>query len=309
MLRLSIVICTYNRVELLAECLESLTVQSLDDNLFEVIVVNNNSSDNTSEVAERFSSKFQHFRLIIEHQVGLSHARNRGFREAKSDWVAYIDDDAKAANNFVEEALNTIDNYDFPFFGGNTLPWYKYEKPFWFKDKYVLYHSPRISKVIPLHGNDYCIGVLMVIKKSLLEEYNGFNVELGMRGDTVGYLEETELQDRIRKDGLTTGYNPNLINYHLVAEYKLKLDWFFVSAFALGRDKALGGVNSTHPANLVLILITGIALTLVNLIIYTPRLIFKGYYIENWLIDVFRKLAKRIGIIYTGLKMRRSNVK
>lgn len=83
----SIIICTYNRSELLAFCLESLTTQTVPAGRFEVVVVNNNSSDDTDAVAAGFATQFPRFQLVHEHQQGLSHARNKGLEVAHYEWV------------------------------------------------------------------------------------------------------------------------------------------------------------------------------------------------------------------------------
>jgi len=129
--KLTILICTYNRVAILEECLASFVNQTINNQQFEVIVINNNSTDTTQIVAEKYANNYTNFSVVKELNQGLSHARNRGYQEAASDWVAYVDDDAKAHPNFVEQALWTINNHEFDAFGGIYLPWYKYGKPKW----------------------------------------------------------------------------------------------------------------------------------------------------------------------------------
>lgn len=301
---LSILICTYNRADILSECLQSLTTQTALNEDFEVIVVNNNSTDYTQATAESFINQVPNLRVILEMQQGLSHARNRAYTEAQADWVLYLDDDALASKNLVERALWTIQHYPYKMFGGVALPWYKYPKPHWYSDKYLATNELPYKTVSPIHGNQFAIGCIMVIEKATLARYNGFDVRLGMIGNKIAYNEETELQKRMRADGIQIAHDPALFIQHLVAPYKLKLDWFFQSAFALGRDNVdAKGVN-THRLNLLLISLTALGMMLVHLVIYTPRLWSKNYYIENWLIDVFKKVAKRVGTVYTALLKR-----
>lgn len=304
--QLSILICTYNRADILEECLQSLIVQTALPATFEVLVINNNSPDRTQAVAESFIGPISNFRIVVETRQGLSYARNRGYEEAQADWVLYLDDDALASKNLVERALWTIQNHDYKMFGGVALPWYKYPKPHWYKDKYVATNELPYKIVSPIHGNQFAIGCIMVIHKATLAQYGGFDVKLGMIGNIIAYNEETELQHRMRNDGLQIAHDPELFIHHLVAPYKLDINWFFQSAFALGRDNVdAKGVN-TNTFNLLLISLTAFGMMLVHLIIYTPRLLSKNYYIENWLIDVFKKVAKRVGTLYTALlKMKR----
>jgi len=302
--KLSVLICTYNRADILEECLQSLTKQTAPPEVFEVLVINNNSTDHTQQVAESFVGKIPNLRIILETQQGLSYARNRGYEEARANWVLYLDDDALASENLVERAISTIANHDFQMFGGVALPWYKYPKPAWYKDQYVATNELPYSTVSQIHGNQYAIGCIMVIKKSLFERFGGFDVRLGMTGKTIAYNEEIELQQRFRKHGIAIAHDPELIIYHLVAPYKLTVDWFFKSAFALGRDNVDAKNVSKHPLNLLLISLVAFGQMLVHLLIYTPRLLSKNYHVENWLIDVFKKVAKRVGTVYTALLRR-----
>lgn len=299
--QLSILICTYNRADILAECLQSLTTQTADSEVFEVIVVNNNSPDHTQSTAESFVGKVPNLRVVVETQQGLSYARNRAYEEAQADWVLYLDDDALASDNLVERALFTIHHYPYKYFGGVALPWYKYPKPHWYKDKYVATNELPYKTVTPIHGNQFAIGCIMVIHKPTLAKYGGFDVKLGMIGNTIAYNEETELQHRMRADGIQIAHDPKLFIRHLVAPYKMKVDWFFQSAFALGRDNVDAKNVSLNPLNLLLISVVAFLMMLVHLVIYTPKLLSKNYYIENWLIDVFKKVAKRVGTVYTAL--------
>ncbi|MGD8380729.1 MAG: glycosyltransferase, partial [Syntrophobacterales bacterium] len=96
MIKISVIVCTYNRAELLGGTLRTLCHQTLDTSEYEVIVVDNNSTDNTREVVDEFCRRSSNVRYCFEPQQGLSHARNQGLQEAKGKYVAYIDDDARA---------------------------------------------------------------------------------------------------------------------------------------------------------------------------------------------------------------------
>jgi len=298
--QLSIIICTYNRSELLAFCLESLAAQNVPAGSFEVVVVNNNSSDETAAVATRFAVHFPHYQVVNESRQGLSHARNKGLEVAKNEWVVYLDDDAKAAPDFVARASWMIGGGRYKVFGGVFLPWYKYGRPVWFKDAYA--SNKKYNKICTLHGDDYACGGIMAFEKSLLKKYGGFDPALGMSGTRVAYGEETEVQYRMRREGIEIGYDPDWIIYHLVAPYKLRVGWFFKAGFAWGRDRILVYKDHTNVFYLFLVLLTAFGLSFVNALRYTPRLLFdRNYYIENWLIDVFRKFAKRLGTVYTAM--------
>lgn len=301
--KLSILICTYNRADLLQECLESLTQQTATPEDFEVIVVDNNSPDHTAATTKSFMDPMPNLRLVKEIQQGLCFARNRGYKEAKADWVLYLDDDALASHNMVERALQTIKQYpQYKVIGGVALPWYKYPKPKWYKDSYVPTNELPYKTVSQVRGNQYAIGCIMIFHKQTLQDFGGFSEELGgMSKDKIVYNDEIEVQIRMRRKGIPMAHDPELIIRHLVAPYKLNVDWFFKSSFALGRDNVDAKNVNKHPLNLLLISLVAFGMMFVHLIIYTPRLWSKNYYVENWLIDVFKKVAKRVGTVYTAL--------
>ena len=89
---LSVVICTYNRDRFIVACLQSLAVQTLPDKKFEVIVVNNNCTDNTESLVQDFLQRHPErpFRMVFEANKGLSHARNRGIAEAEGEVILYL---------------------------------------------------------------------------------------------------------------------------------------------------------------------------------------------------------------------------
>lgn len=239
--QLTVVVCTYNRSDILKYCLDSLQDQSMINLVFEVLIVDNNSTDDTKKVAAEYCGKNKNFRYIFEEKQGLSHARNRGWKDSGADWVCYIDDDSYTGQNFFEEIFKTIEKDQFDMFGGVYLPWYKYGKPKWYKDEYVSNYK-KIHDEGFLYGNEFVDGGIMVVKRKVIEETGGFSTDLGMKGYQIGYGEETEFQVRLRKKGKIIGFNPGITIYHLVPEYKLNLWWFLRSNFYNGRQSIV------HPS-------------------------------------------------------------
>ena len=108
-LAISVVICTYNRAELLANSLQTLCEQTINKSDYEVLVVDNNSQDSTPNLTESFCRYYPNIRYFLETRQGLSHARNRGWQEAKGLYVAYIDDDCKVPEQWLTIAMKIID--------------------------------------------------------------------------------------------------------------------------------------------------------------------------------------------------------
>jgi glycosyltransferase involved in cell wall biosynthesis len=87
--KITAVLCTYNRAELLAEALDSLLAQSLAPETYEILVVDNGSTDATVDVVQAFGARHL-VRYLLEQRLGLSHARNTGAAAARTPYVAYL---------------------------------------------------------------------------------------------------------------------------------------------------------------------------------------------------------------------------
>jgi glucosyl-dolichyl phosphate glucuronosyltransferase len=222
--KISVVVTTYNRPGLLKNCLESLCRQTLDQNLYEIIVVDNFSTEDTRQVVEAFE-KTRVVRYFIENKEGMNNARNLGLKEARGNYVAYIDDDALAAPNWLEIAIGEFSTVN-PIpdcLGGPIFPFYTSPKPEWFDDKYEIrrdWHSPRYLQV----GESFS-GSNMIWRKDVLAALKGFDPNLGVTGNTLRLGGETIVFSKI---WLANGspqlyFQPDLIVRHWVPEYKMKV--------------------------------------------------------------------------------------
>lgn len=300
--KVSVVICTYNRADLLKEALQSLIHQTADPSCYEVIIVDNNSTDKTVEVVHNLIREKEFFRYVLEPKQGLSHARNRGYVEAAYDWVAYVDDDAKVFPNYVERIQHVIDNYKFDCFGGVYLPWYNNIKPKWYRDEYQTNVHVQ-TKTGELPANKFFSGGNCVFRKDLLKQSDGFNVEIGMTGNVTAYGEETLLINKLRQLNYKIGFDPELKVEHYVAIYKLNVKWFFKSAYAHGRDGwKIFKVEATwfrvvkSLGNMLLLPIT----LFPNKFL---RVFSREYYFQNFFIDTFTPSAAAWGQFVEGVRL------
>lgn len=127
------VVCTYNRSNLLEELLQDLQAQTLPSNRSELLVVDNGSTDSTSEVVNTMTKSVSNLHYLQESKPGLAHARNRGWREAHGEYVAYIDDDARPPRDWLKAAERLIHEMDPEVFGGHTWPFIKRRNRIGFK--------------------------------------------------------------------------------------------------------------------------------------------------------------------------------
>ena len=235
---ISVVVCTYNRADLLGDVLQTLCDQNLAKSLYDVIIVDNNSTDATKSISEQFITDHENIHYYLELNQGLSHARNRGWRESKAEYVAYIDDDCKTPRQWLQTATTLINRLSPAAFGGAFYPFYASPKPIWFKDSYGAhqpYDKPTVmdaKKCINIFGGN------MFFRRSILEAMGGFDPKFGMCGNKVAYGEETVLLIRIATEvpKELLYFDPDLYLYHLVAPQKMTLRWVVKSRFANGRQ-------------------------------------------------------------------------
>ena len=302
---LSIVVCTYNRADLLIHCLASIAeMQPLNASKWELLLIDNNSTDQTTLLVKQYINDHSDLevRYFLETKQGLSHARNRGYQEAQTEWVLYLDDDAKVKSNFAEQALSLVENGQYDIVGGVYLPWYHYGKPHWFKDRFGSNRLEKVNQFTHSLKGFYASGGVMLWRKSLLFELGGFDPKVGMIGNKLAYGEETFVQKTAEARGIFPAYDPELIIYHVVAPYKLSVDHFIQRRYALGRDMVIGKQLSTRSWYLVAQVGFGLLKFMVLAIVNGFKYLFrKDYYQENWLIDSLWDASMRAGIVYTTL--------
>lgn len=302
---ISVVVCTYNRAELLANALQTLCEQTINKSHYEVLVVDNNSKDNTSSVTKDFSLRHPNIRYCFEIRQGLSHARNRGWQEANGLYVAYIDDDCKVPTQWLRIAKEIIDQIAPAVFGGPYYAFYNSPKPYWWKDWYETFElSP---KPRPLRRLEYLRGGNIFFRRKLLEDMCGFDAVLGMSDKKLGYCEETELQRRIRETMPNEAiyYDPKLHVFHLVRPEKMTSPWILNSSFACGRysynvfQNKYPKVARTIKLKLLIKACVTLLFLFTDIIVGLLRSDRKQYpYLQNYLYENTAKYVGDLGKIY-----------
>jgi glycosyltransferase involved in cell wall biosynthesis len=233
---ISVVVCTFNRSNLLEQCLRSLVDQTLEKNRYEVIIVDNNSSDTTSELAQVFLTQPINAKYVLETQQGLSFARNTGWKCAIGDYIAYIDDDAIAAPDWLAVMAQFITQHSqIQVFGGPYDAYTLTELPHWFPPEYGVHSLGNCDRPIQL-GEEWLHGSNMVFRKDIFEKFGGFDETLGMKGKQVAYMEEVDFLLRLEKRGVAIYYVHNMTMRHLIADYKMSLKWLLTAMYKGGKS-------------------------------------------------------------------------
>ncbi|MCT7973009.1 glycosyltransferase [Laspinema olomoucense] len=226
---ISAIICTHNRDFYLGAAIDSLLQQDFPN--FEIIVVDNGSSDRTKEVVAQRESDSR-VKYIYEPTLGLSFARNTGFKQARSQILAYLDDDAIASPQWLRTLWNAYQqNEKLAIAGGKvTLIWPEgVQAPVWLSpglaenlgaydlgDQITLIREPGLTP----RGLNYSI------RRAFLEKVGGFDLNLGRVGKSLLSNEELHMTELALNQGWEVAYLPEAIAAHNVAPERLKRSWF-----------------------------------------------------------------------------------
>jgi glycosyltransferase involved in cell wall biosynthesis len=192
---------------------------------WELIVVDNNSRDHTAQVCEEFAGRLP-MRYLQEKRQGHTLARNCGIAEARGDIIAFTDDDVEVDNSWLEELSRAAKSHpEAGFFGGKILPLWEKTPPLWMIEHskgslsgITMYFSMGeevilVEKAHPVY-NSVFFGANMAFRKHAVEKLGPFRPDLGMRGSSLGFHDETEYMQRLLGAGYRGMYAPGMIVHH-----------------------------------------------------------------------------------------------
>ncbi len=237
---ITVAIQTYNRSATLAETLRSLRDLRCPEAIeYEILVVDNNSNDNTPQVIQEYSRTLApRLRSIFEPRQGLSHARNRALREARGQIVSFLDDDVIVDPNWLSAVAAAFQEHSAAVVGGRSYLIFRSKRPTWLPEPYEFYLSRLDYGDQVIVGTDRDLyGLNFSVRRDMGLRVGGFNPSLGRCG-SISFRsgEESELLRKIRAGGGVIVYEPRAIVGHIVARERLTKKWFLRRAFAAGVD-------------------------------------------------------------------------
>jgi len=266
MIKLSIIIPTRNRATLLKLTLNSIVKQTLNQSLFEVIVCDNNSTDNTYEIAHHFANKFRHFRYMKTVEPGLHVGRNTGFQNSKGDILVYVDDDIEALPDWLFTVNEVFKNEEIALVGGKNLPKWEIAPPDWALDMWkpnkdgnrisesfsIIDFGDAIKEINPF----YVFGCNFSVRRSIIAETQGFHPD-GMPQEIIQFRGDGEsaVSRYIEQKGYKVVYHPNASVYHLVSNERLTMDYLWKRGFNQGVSDSYTSIRNPKPASSKIIII------------------------------------------------------
>lgn len=240
-MNISVILCTYNRCLTLKRALESLAASQMPNSIdWHVLVVDNNSRDETRKVTEAFCLRDpNHFRYVFEPQQGKSFALNRGIREASGDILAFTDDDITVEPDWLFELAKPLSDPRWAGTGGRVYLPREFAPPSWI----ALEGDHSLLSILALFdlGSDACvlskppIGNNMAFRKELFAQYGAFRTDLGPAPGSELRCEDTEFGSRVMKAGAEILYVPSAVVRHEVEERRLRKGFFLAYHFDYGR--------------------------------------------------------------------------
>ena len=240
MLRLSLIVATYNRSASLIRALESVAQQNAPASEWECVVINNNSTDDTQERFAEFVAAHPdlNMRMVTELRQGLSFARNRGIRESEAEYIAIIDDDERISPDFITSYISLFDSTpDAVAAGGPIVAEYPSGRPRWmshFTERPIantMYFGDKVREFpegrIPGGGN-------MAMRRSAVRRYGVFETSLGYVGESLVGGEECDLFERLRIAEAKYYYVPTAVMYHIIPPEKLTANYLSRLSYNIG---------------------------------------------------------------------------
>jgi len=245
MKRLTLIIPTHNRAQQLSAALESVAKQTADPSLWECVVVDNASSDDTDDRFAAFAAAHPglDLRIVREAEPGVSYARNRGLREAQADIVAFIDDDERINEGFMAAYLDFFDAHpEVSVAGGRIIAEYVATRPRWmskFTEMPVANPMDFGPTPRPFPCGRVPGGGNMAFRRSAVAAVGGFDVTLGRVGRELIGGEENDFFERLRQAGKSIWYVPDAVMWHIIPPEKLTEEHFRRLCRHVGRSQRL----------------------------------------------------------------------
>jgi len=237
---ITVAICTWNRAKLLKQCLEQMTKLVIPPDVeWELLVVNNNCTDDTDQVIASFSNRLP-IRRLFEPKQGLSHTRNLAASEAKGDYILWTDDDVLVDSNWLVVYENAFQRWPkAAYFGGFIEPWYEKQPPKWITSDLQFFSGLILNRDFghverPFLKTEVPYGANMAFQKWIFNKWK-FNSRLGRNANDHILSEEVELLNNLKAYGLKGVWVPAAKVEHWIPVHRLTKKYTWNYFHGLGR--------------------------------------------------------------------------
>jgi glucosyl-dolichyl phosphate glucuronosyltransferase len=238
--KITVILCTFNRCKSLARALESLALSVMPISTeWNVVVVDNNSKDQTRDVVDGFCRRFpDRFSYLFEPKQGKSYALNTGIERATGDVIAFMDDDVEVDRNWLRDLTAPLMQEGWAGSGGRILPERGFVPQCWMDLSSRHGLAPLAMFDV---GREACelkeppFGTNMAFRKEMFTKHGKFRTDLGPQPGSEIRSEDSEFGSRLLASGERLRYEPSAIVYHAVPENRTRRKYFQTWWFDKGR--------------------------------------------------------------------------
>jgi glucosyl-dolichyl phosphate glucuronosyltransferase len=243
MIKISAIVCTFKRPDYLRHALRSLCNQTLPADQYEILVIDNAVEAETERVANEFQDGKINLRYVKEKETGLSRARNKGLKEPRGHYLAYMDDDARADEHWLQELVWAFEGRPAApaAVGGRVWLDWQGDKPSWVPDDQLplFTYVDHGEEGHRLGHNEYLVGANLAFDKTALKAIGGFDVNLGRQGDVLLSGEEARVLRQLLDRGAEIYYEPAAVVWHSVHPSRKRPTWLLKRMFWDGASQPL----------------------------------------------------------------------
>jgi glucosyl-dolichyl phosphate glucuronosyltransferase len=216
-MEISVVMSTYNRCDLLDQDIEALLNQKTDGVEYEVILVDNNSTDNTARKIASYAQRDSRLRYVFEGRQGVAYGRNAGIAAARADVIAFCDDDVYVAEDWLQKIRQALLRYpEAEFVGGKVLPVWRQPPPRWIMTKMgplALQDYGEEPMRVSMENARCLVSACLAVRRRAFDKAGLFPLETQRVKDSVGSSEDYEWELEVWKYGGHGMYVPDIICY------------------------------------------------------------------------------------------------
>ena len=254
----TVALCTHNHADRLVRTLADLRALRAPDAPWELLFVDNGCTDGTPELLghETWPGDWQ-VRVVREEKLGLSNARNCGLREARGDYVIFIDDDETPDPDWLRAFERLVQDHSPDAFGGRISVLFEGERPIWLTDELLgfLGELNRADADVELtepgmsfHGGNFGV------RRTVGLDIGAFDPDLGRKGSDNTGGEEIDFYRRLREGGFKVWWTPDAVIFHRIQTGKLRRGYFLDLHYRQGRMEAIrrrGSASRVPPKYLI----------------------------------------------------------
>jgi len=246
----TVAICTWNRAELLRQTLEQMCALRIPAGVeWELIVVDNNCTDDTPQVVARFTDRLP-VQRVVEPRQGQSNARNRAMQVARGDLLVWTDDDVLVDEEWLSAYVAAAERWPAAdFFGGLITPWFEADPPNWFQENARVLEGIMVtrdlgSREARLNPGEFPYGANMAFRRRAFQTQS-FDPNLGLVGDNAVRFDEVEYCKALERAGFWGVWVPAAKVRHFVVARRMTLE--YVWKHFEGEGRGTTRINGTSP--------------------------------------------------------------